>query len=87
MKRVFFFLLLLFVIVFGNPIVGITAALLVGISVNYQIYEIILLGFIVDLLYASVYSYGFIQIPLYTFITVIIFFSLSSIKKRLNFYA
>jgi hypothetical protein len=87
MKRIFFFLLLLSITIFIHPIVGIVASLVVGISVHYRFFEIIFLGLIIDIMYGSVYVFGPIQIPLYSFITFIIFFSLSFIKKRLNFHA
>jgi len=87
MKRIFFFLLLLSITIFIHPIIGIITGLIIGLTSKYQFYEIILLGLIIDVMYASVYTFGFIQIPLFTFITLIIFFSLSLIKKRLSFHA
>lgn len=87
MKRIFFFLLLLMVTIFVHPIIGVITGLIIGITVKYQFYELIIIGIIIDVLLNSIYHLLFFQLPLYSSITLILFLSLSTIKSRLSFHA
>lgn len=87
MKRFFFFLLLITLAIVLHPIVSIILGLIIALRTRYPFYEIIILGVIIDTLYQTIIDFSWLQIPLYTMITVALFFSLSLIKKQLSFHA
>lgn len=87
MKRIFFFLLLLFLLIYIHPIVAMVVAVILALKESYAFYEIIILGIIIDSLYWTIIELPWIQLPIYTVSAIILFFSLSQIKKRLSFHA
>ncbi|MCI5050972.1 MAG: hypothetical protein MRY57_01545 [Candidatus Pacebacteria bacterium] len=87
MKRLFILFLLLSVVVFINPIFAILLGLIIGLSMRYAFYEIIIIGVVIDIMYNSMYEFGIITIPIYTIISCIIFLLLNPIKSRLSFHA
>jgi hypothetical protein len=87
MKRFFFILLLVTTAIFIHPIFSIVLGLIFALISQHAFYEIIILGIIIDVLYQTIIVFPWFQIPLYTFVSLILFFSLFFIKKQLSFHA
>lgn len=87
MLRIVRLLVLLLMALWVSPVVAfIVGGVLLLIS-RKPFYEIIILGILVDAAYATIISYLFIDMPLYTTIGIILYFASLFIRKRLSFHA
>ena len=87
MKRVFIFLCLVLLLIWIHPLVAIIAAGIVGFITYPHYYEVIGIGIISDVVYQSLIPVLFFNLPLYTFITLLLFLCMHMISKRMNMYA
>lgn len=87
MRRIFLVMVIIITIFWLHPVVAIALAVLFGFLNSYDYYEIVATGVVVDIAYQSVFNIGFMSIPLYTSVCIILFFTIRLLKKQMNFYA
>lgn len=85
MKRLFFGLLALLLALWLHPLVGLGLVTIMALRSLPEHYEIVVIGVIVDVAYHSVIGFGFISLPIYTVLALILFGVTHVIKKRLLF--
>ena len=87
MRRLFFGTIILGLAFWFHPWISLGIAVLYSFFTTHKYYELLGLGILLDIMYQTIISIAFLSIPLYTLLSVLIFFAASFIKKRMNIYA
>jgi len=87
MKRFLLGTLLLGTLLWVHPIAGFILAIVFGLLQSYRYYEIIAVAALVDIIYQTTVSVGFISLPLYTLVGVMFFVLSSRIQNQINIHA
>jgi len=87
MRRVFFGIIILGLALWFQPWASLLIAILYSFFNTKKYYELIMLGVLLDVMYQSLIAIGILSLPLYTLLSIVIFFVIFSIKKRMNIYA
>lgn len=87
MKRIFIFVCLILLVMWIHPILAIVVAGGIGFVTYPHYYEIIGIGVISDVVYQTLIPVLFLNAPLYTLITLILFILMHIVSKRMNMYA
>lgn len=86
-KRVFLAILLVLFALWLHPILAIIVSGIIGLLMYPKYYEILVIGIISDIIYQSLFSVSFVQVPFYTTISLVVFILVYTIGKRMNMYA
>ncbi|MCA9352371.1 hypothetical protein KC866_03195 [Patescibacteria group bacterium] len=87
MRRIFIALLILLLIVWFEPWMGIVLASIYSFVHPGRYYDLIIAGVISDVVYQTLIPMGILNIPVYTTISVVLFFVTVFMKRRMNIYA
>ena len=87
MQRLFIGTIILGIILWFTPWIGLLFATLYSFFNQKPYYEIILFGVLIDVIYQSIIVLSLLQIPVYTFISIGLYWLTSHVKKRMNVYA
>lgn len=70
-----------------HPILAIVTAGIIGFITYPHYYEIIGIGVISDVVYQTLIPVLFLNVPLYTLVSVMIFLLMRIMNKKMNMYA
>jgi len=87
MKRFFIGLIILAIILWFIPWIGLLCAGIYSFFNEKSYYELILFGVLIDIVHQTISTIGFINVPIYTIASIVLFLLTSSIKKRMSIYA
>ena len=87
MRRVFIATLILLLIIWFEPWMGIILASIYSFVHPGRYYDLIIAGVISDVVYQTLIPVGILHIPIYTTGSVVVFFVTSMIKQRMSIYA
>lgn len=87
MRRLFLILVLIMTVLWIHPMLALLMSVVFAFLQDGDYYELVAVGVLIDILYQSLIELGFISLPIYTLIGLVLFFAVQFLKKQMNFYA